>query len=332
VWLPSNLESSADDPLVIAAAKAIELLGTDKITIQKGLEGEIRDSKETTKASLWAFGAAAALHDRDITSNPHYTGVFGKGYNWVIRKYFEQQNVDAQFLLGGSASFFEVVTGTAWGNNVSGEINRLIALIRRGAGSLRINDPKPWLKSYEAFRSSFLKKDLKHKRVGILSQMEVNYLSTHYPEATQAYDKFEVALSQADLTFVLNLKSHLREVAIATAKVESIANDIIQQRIRVLYPTQKGPRARARKTPVWELINGLDGATYVSAFNPASVAGKPKFTIPDHIIENLEKTPDETRLYLMQMYQTYVRTVTDTKYQQECLDWFQATLASRLSM
>jgi hypothetical protein len=326
------LESSSDDPLVIAAAKAIELIGADRITLQKGSDGEVRDSKDTTKASLWAFGAAAALHDRLITSNPHYTGVFGKGYNWVIKKYFEQLNVDSQFLIGGSASFFEVVTGTAWGNNVSGEINRLIALIRRGAGSLKINDPRPWIKSYEAFRSSFLKKDLKHKRVGILSQMEVNYLSTHHPEADQAYDKFESDLSQADLTFVINLKQHLRSVAMATARVESVANDVIQQRIRVLYPSQKGPRSRAKKTPIWELINGLDGATYISAFNPATVAGKPKFTIPDHILENLDKAPEDTHKYLVQQYKAYVQTVSDTQYRNDCLDWFQATLASRLSM
>jgi hypothetical protein len=215
---------------------------------------------------------------------------------------------------------------------VSGEINRLIALIRRGAGSLIINDPKPWIKSYEAFRNSFLKKDLKHKRVGILSQMEVNYLSTHYPEAAQAYIKFEADLAQADLTFVHNLKTHLRSVAIASARVESIANDIIQQRIRVLYPSAKGARARARKVPVSELISGLDGPTYISAFNPAAVTGKPKFSITDNVIENLEKDPDATRKHLWQQYQVYVRTIDDKKYHDDCLDWFEATLVARLNI
>jgi hypothetical protein len=332
VWLPANLESSADDPLVIAAAKAIALFPAELVSIQKGLDGETRDSKDTTKASLWAFGAAAALHDRNITTNPHYTGVFGKGFNWVVKKHFEQLNINTQYLTGGSASFFEVVTGTAWGNNVSGEVNRLIAIIRRGAGYLRINDPKPWLKSYEAIRSSFLKKDLKSQRVGILSQMEVNYLSTHYPDASQAYKKFEEAYEKADLTFVFNLHKHLNAVAQATAQVESVANDIIQQRIRVLYPSQKGPRARARKTPVRELINNLDGPSYITQFNPALVAGKPKFTIPDHILGNLEQNPEDTSLLLVQQYKKYTETIQDDNYRVECQNWFQANLASRFSM
>jgi hypothetical protein len=214
---------------------------------------------------------------------------------------------------------------------VSGEVNRLIALIRRGAGSLKINDPRPWLKNYEAIRSQSLKKDLKHKRVGILTQMEVNYLSTHYPEASQAYLKFEELYKQADLTFAHNLQKHINDVAQATARVESVANDIVQQRIRVLYPSQKGPRAKARKTPIRELIDNLDGASYIANFNPALVASKPKFTIAEHILENLEKEPEETYKLLIKQYSTYIQTIQDESYRTECLNWFQASLASRFN-
>jgi hypothetical protein len=331
VWLPSNLESSADDPLVIAVAKAIELLGQAQINFQVGLEGEIRDAKGTTKASLWAFGAAAALHDRHITGNPHYTGVFGKGYNWVIKKHFEQLNINTQYLTGGSASLFEVVTGTPWGNNVSGEVNRLIALIRRGAGALKINDPRPWLKSYEAFRSSFLKKDLKHQRVGILTQMEVDYLSITYPEADQAYVKFESDLANADLTFVANMQQNLNAVARATARVESIANDIIQLRVRALYPPQRGQRAKAKRTPIWELINAMDGPTYISCFNPALVAGKQKFTIPEHALEDLDQDLEGTHKFLIQQYTAYVHTIPNGSYRADCISWFEAAIAARLN-
>jgi hypothetical protein len=333
IWVPENLESFGDDYLVIAAIEAIFLLQQTKtVVLITTDEDQPRKYKDTqNKVSLYFSGMACALKARHIQSNPKYSGAFGKGYNWIVFKWFEHAKVNSVFLTGGVTSPQMIASGSAWGDQLSGSTNRLIALCRRGAGALQVDGIAQWLRPFESLRGKEIKKDLKHKRVGILSKMECDYLCSRYPEVLDEYWKFAEELKTADLAFARNLPQRITKVNMASAIPESIANRVVQQRLNVLLPPQKRAREKALKKPILALIEEMEPEVYIETFNPAMVYTKEVFSCNlKHILVHNDD-PIRIGQILRDQYFKYSGHIGGDKiYRDQCISWFDATVASKL--
>jgi hypothetical protein len=334
IWVPKNLESFGDDYLVIAGIEAIiRLEKTETVELLLAEDDSPRLYKEgQSKVSLYFSGMSSALRTDTIATNPNYSGAFGKGYNWIVFKKFEAANVNVAFLSGKPPSPQKIASGSAWGDQLSGSTNRLIALCRRGAATLTIAKPAQWLRSYESFRGKELKKDLRSQRVGILSREEINHLAGRFPGITEAYTSFEEQLKYATIPWMVDLHTHIGQVNRSSAGVEAIANNIIQQRLSSILPQNKKQRERSLKKPMAVLIEELDGEDYINFFNPAMADSKPRFVVDIDRLKVDNVLPLTTKDMLIHQYGEYAKSITDDKYRQYCTSWFEATLASKLGL
>jgi ribosomal protein S7 len=245
---------------------------------------------------------------------------------------FEAANVNVAYLSAKPPSPQKIASGSAWGDQLSGSTNRLIALCRRGAATLNIVKPAQWVRSYESFRGKELKKDLRSQRVGILTQEEVNHLARRFPGINESYQEFEEQLKFATIPWMVSLPTHIARINRSGASVEAVANTIIQQRLSSLLPSGKKQRERTLRKPMSVLIEELDGEDYINFFNPAMADSKPRFTVDIERLKVDGTLPLSARTVLSRQYAEYARAITDDYYRQYCISWFEATLASKLGL
>jgi hypothetical protein len=277
------------------------------------------------------MGMAAALKTVRISSNPDHSGSFGKGFNWIVHQKMKSLGLNTNYFKHNSPSPNVVVTGSAWGTHLNSNTIRLIALAKRGASGLTFTNPHLWLRSIESLRGSEIKKDLKHKRVGILSQIEVDYITAKYPNIQQDYDNFANELRGADVAWCQTLEDRIKALNRAAKPAEILANTVVQRRIQAALPENKKLRDKALKRPIKESIDAMGGEAYIKAFNPAEIATSQPFSVSLDLFPE-SATQEQVRNDLCAQYATAVRIISDESYRQKCINWFAATIAAKLNL
>jgi hypothetical protein len=316
----------------MAAVEAINRLRGPQTELRVGKPDVPRVySDKSNKVSLYFMGCAAALRATTISTFPDYSGSFGKGYNWVVHQMMNKLKLNPNYFKGNSVSPNTIITGSAWGSQLNSGTIKLIALIKRGAQALRFASPHLWLRSYESFRGNEIKKDLKHRRVGILSQIEVDYLSRRFPNIEEGYESFKGELRTATLEFCEAIPQRLAALNRAAKPAEILASTTVQRRIQASLPTSKKLREKALKRPIKESFDEMDGEAYIAAFNPAELATNQRFQV--NLDEfNPEDGAEFRRGMLIQQYYQATQMITDEQFRRDCRDWFAATLAAKLNL
>jgi hypothetical protein len=287
VYLPTNMESAADNSLAIAAVSAINSLGA--AVEFATTKTEVDWAQLDKKVGMYLAGVSWGLNHKvngkgSLQPFSQVSGPMGHGFYWVAHTAMQNQYGSSFWAKGTGWHMTKGLTGKAWDNTLSSTQTRIIALCSRAARSLNCSENwHSWFRAKESFLGSELKKSLPHMRVGIITQPESNYLATRFAASIQQYNSAKAMLDSPTEESLRTLGDVLKNAGQSLQSLELTVNRVIQLRVSVLYPTNKKEKKAALKRPIVDLIGELDTIDQLERFDPALLGGYKPFYVESRL-------------------------------------------------
>jgi hypothetical protein len=281
VRLPLNFESLGDDPLAQAAIAACEVL---QPTYELATE-EMATSEYDAKVQMYLAGVSWALHGNGgkLVKYQDVSGALGHGFYWASHHALEAQlGTTAWWAKGTPWHLTKGMTGKAWSSDLDSMTRRVNALLTNAASHLDITEnATSYIRSKESFLGKEIRKSLPHVGTDLLTVEEKGYLSLRHSGPISAYEALMDKLSSPTLDDLAGLSRNVKDVGIALRSLSIAVENVVSHRITHLYPSEKRARAAAKKRPIRELIDDLELDKFINLFDPAVLAGKRPFRVPE---------------------------------------------------
>ncbi|USW07201.1 hypothetical protein [Downy mildew lesion associated ormycovirus 1] len=329
VTVPSDVESLADDPAAQVAVAACVLL---KCEYRVGLAVADRPLDWTRphhETELFYSGMAAALAGGSIGRYPNYSGWFGKGFNLVAKRAISKGGIKPWCLRGPTMPFRKVFAYKGWGDKLPSGYRHLEVLVARASDAMTCLDDNigSWLMPLSALKGTKIKKALASKKVGFLTEYDVQAFSIRFETGYKAFSDLEARLLSPSRILMENLEKEIEAANKAISESESLAGRIIESRAAVLYPPEKRKRGKkSRKIPLKEKLSQLDPVTYINKFSPCEACGLSKFTVSESMAYS-----DDDVLKIDQLTHEWDRYITskDAKFKEVLSGWWNTEVHSR---
>jgi hypothetical protein len=266
------------------------------------------NSEFDAKVQMYLAGVSWALHGNGgkLVRYQDVSGALGHGFYWVSHHALETKLGGAPWWAKGTSwHLTRGMTGKAWSSDLDSMTRRVNSLITKAAGSLDIfENATSYIRSKESFLGKEIRKSLPHVGTDLLTPEEKAYLSLKHAGPIAAYEQLMDTLSQPTVNDLAGLAKVIKDVGQSLRPLSNAVETVVSHRISHLYPTEKRARIAARKRPIRELIEELDLDKYIYLFDPAVLAGKRPFRVPDRI----DHEPDDG--YMVRCRKQYQHTVS----------------------
>jgi hypothetical protein len=327
VYLPQNLESLGDNPLVLPGLAACYAL---KPNFEWADEEHPPHQVFEKKQELYLSGVAWALREGEGALAPYHdaSGAMGHGFYWVCHHTLEAKlNAGTWWAKGSPWHLTKGMTGKAWSSELDAMTRRVNALLSKSAASLRIDaNWATWVRSKESFLGKEIKKSLPHTSTELLTEAEKEYLSSRFAGPIKQYRDLLAGFDNLTVPFIQGLAKRLKEVGSSLHPLSILCDEIISHRITNVYPREKRARRLALKRPIRDLIQELDNARYINVFDPGILGGRKPFSV--YTAEG--DVPDDIDLPLLR--KQYQSTISGFKVQGNqslynlCSSWADAAI------
>jgi hypothetical protein len=281
VTVPSDLESFSDDPGVVAAVAALDVLGA---TIRPGspMRGNPALWDRCHKdVELYYFGIAAALREGILDDFHNYSGWFGKGYDLVKRRRLTREKLPPWVLRGSSVPMRKVWSHKAWGEKLPAGYKHLEVLVREASDLIKLDEGKvaQWVVPLNTLRGTKIKKHLPIEKVGFLLQTDIDALEDRFSEGIKTFKDFNSQYSKFTLSELVNIDDKIKDANRAVFDLDRVANQIIDLRASVLFPKETQRKRKKERLTLKERISRLDPVTFINKFGPYEALGVPRFSV-----------------------------------------------------
>jgi hypothetical protein len=284
VYVPKTLEKWADDLLVKCAIAAIKSLGAEVLGCQDEFVSTVKyDSKVTSYlwGIMWGLSGNGKLLPCNETS-----GSMGHGFHFVAHEALAEQLKAGTFWAKGKpVTLQKGTTGKAWGETLSPQERKIIALVTKAARHLDVKSQwASYFRSKESFLGHEVKKALPHKKLGILSEAESEYYDTAYSKEIGEYNRLLDVLKEPQLGPLRELGNTIRHVGQRLAPLCLQVDQLVSYRASLIFSKDKKVRKTQSKMPIKDIIARMGVQAYCEAFDPTVIAGSKAFRINDNSI------------------------------------------------
>jgi len=280
VYLPQNLESLGDNPLVLAGLAACYAL---KPNFELADESHPSDQEFEKKQELYLSGLAWALREGEGMLPPYHdaSGAMGHGFYWVCHHALETKlNSGTWWAKGSPWHLTKGMTGKAWSSELDAMTRRVNSLLSKAAASLDVKTNwATWVRSKESFLGKEIKKSLPHIGTELLTEPEKEYISSRFDGPIRQYNSLLDGFDNLTMPYIMGLAKNIKAVGSLLRPLSILCDEIISHRISNVYPREKRARRLALKRPIRELIQELDSPHYISTFDPSVLGGRKAFTV-----------------------------------------------------
>jgi hypothetical protein len=326
VSVPSNLEAWADDPQAIAGVAALAAIPNVEIVL--GNEWPINQhlASDSKSGVQYFSGVAHALRYAPTEDGSDYSGMFGHGVAFVTHHWAITHNLEPWLIKGSSKSMSQVLTRQAWATGLPVELRRLEALIRRAASSLPDGDwIAKWSKTSSQLAGHGIRQTIPYKKVGIVSQAEVDWISDHYRKAEEAYENLRHLLDNPKKT-----KRDLQRVPEENRRVAGflrIPSDLHESVTRGRFSAlnegiSRRDQARENRRPIGDRLRDLDVIQKLSVMHPLFLRGR-RFVIHEDQITGLQARNPAITLGVRNQIIAFTRAEQDPVLRDLAETWFQ---------
>jgi hypothetical protein len=329
VYLPPNLESGADCPLIQTAIAAITLLDPAHVELStKDFELEAIDKK----VGNYLTGVAWALTEGKTQVPPYrdVSGHLGHGYYYVCHAALGRSNAKCtKYLKGVPHHFTRGLTGKAWSNDLSQLTARISNLVSKAIGMKKdLIHADTWIRPKESFIGRDIKKSLPHKATKVLTEDEVRYLEHRFPAAIKSYTGMMDRLGKLDFSDLATLEEDLADVGKRLKDLTMCVDKLVTHRMSNIYPDNKREKRSAQKKAISTLISELSLDRYIYVFDPVVLAGKKAFRMPE------QKQGEPEYAWIIRCHIEYEKSIstlkqTDGYLHQVCCGFFTEKAPSR---
>lgn len=213
-------------------------------------------------------------------------------------------------------------------------MRRIEALIRRAAKTLDCS--ASWIsykRPFEDLLGKEVKKELNFMKTGVLSRAEVDYLSNKHRSALEAYDNLPSAWRHTTLVNVSGFQTEIIRVNKLLSIPCSMVDKVISIRMKLIYPSSKKEKKQAKKTPLQELISGMDPLVMLMAMDPGQLSGLREFKISEDLLEaGIDGLTREQILSLVHGYKRRIDAVrrTDSALATHMDQWFDTDIEPQI--
>jgi hypothetical protein len=280
VYLPRNLESLGDNPLVLAGLAACYAL---RPNFDFADEDHPENQEFEKKQEMYLSGLAWALREGEGMLPPYHdaSGAMGHGFYWVCHHALEAKlNAGTWWAKGSPWHLTKGMTGKAWSSEIDAMTRRVNALLSKSAASLDIGPNwSTWVRSKESFLGKEIKKSLPHTTTELLTESEKAYLSTRFSVPIKQYENLLGGFDDLTMPFIQGLAKNLKTVGSSLHSLSILCDQTVSHRITNVYPREKRARRLALKRPIRELVQELGPAHYINVFDPSVLGGRKAFSV-----------------------------------------------------
>jgi hypothetical protein len=288
--LPSNLETLADNAFAQVAIVAAKRL--DCIYRLCGERFSI-DHPTDKKVLNYLQGVSWALSGKrgNLAICPQTTGAMGHGFFHVAHTALDAKlGAGTWWARGSPHSLVKGVTGKAWDTDLDPSIRKIFSVITRAARTLDVTTSwASYFRTKDSFLGREIKKSLPHKKLGLITREESEYLDSYYEKEIKGYNHILEVLRDPQVEHLSTLADRIKEVGKNLTPLCTLVDNISTRRASLIYSKNKGQRKKQLKTPLQELIAGMEIDAKIKAFDPIQLHGLQSIHVPDDL--DLEK-PD----------------------------------------
>jgi hypothetical protein len=327
VTVPSDLESFAEDPAVVAALAALTRLKADTfIGLPMGDNKELWDRCHLD-TDLFYYGIAAALREGTTIAFPNYSGWFGKGYNLCVRRRLTQGGLKPWCIRGTSIALRNVFAHKAWGATLARGYKHLELLIREASDHIKLNEgmASTWVVPESTIRGTKIKKF--RLKTGFLLQPDIDAINHRLQDPITRYNNILAGLSKITFAEACNLEVTITEANKAIRGVDRLARHISDSRAKVLFPPVSGKK-KQKKIPIEGKLLTIDPVLFINKFGPYEACGVQPYSTSEEVAINNEGILKVTQL--TKEFDDYVVSV-DIEYRGYLLSWWNTEFLPRFA-
>jgi hypothetical protein len=325
------LESFSDDYQAIAGCAAISCLSGvefERSTVEWPISQRLSDAQKST--AQYFAGIAHAFRYACKQPYQEYSGSFGHGYSWIGHLWMEANQVQGWLVKGTSRTPAQILTKSAWGSGMPAELRRLEALFRRAARAMPLlRQAATWCRSRNQLVGHGLKQDLPWHKVGILTRVEADWMSTQYPAAIEAYQSMLDSLRPENITLDV-MKGLPRRNAEISAKLRNpsrMVEDTIRGRFTALSAGfTRRDAAREQKRPINDRIASARLETKLEVFHPLFLRAR-RFRVSEELVEAHLKGDAIARAELREQAREFCQAEPDPQLRELAHTWFSSALS-----
>jgi len=282
VYIPSNLEEVADDPLALVGIAAIKVLNPIVLVSHHKMTPVDHDKK----VAAYLSGIAWALNEGDnkLPSYHNVSGAMGHGFYYACHAILRARlEAGDWWCRGTSWHFVKGMTGKAWSSDLDAVTRRISALVTKACGvKVLDNRASSWLRDRDSFIGHEISKTLPGAGSKILRGYEQDYLQHHFNIVIARRNQLLAGFSNPSDTFIKGLSDCIKELGQMTKPWSTLVDSITTHRMSRIYTAKtKAAKKKALGTPMETLIANLGIEVYLEAFDPATLMHKRAFKASD---------------------------------------------------
>jgi len=243
----------------------------------------------------------------------------------------EAHQVQGWLVKGTSKTPSQVLMASAWGQGMPQELRRLEALLRRAARVLPLEEQAhTWCRSRSQLTGHGLKASLPWNSVGVLSEVEANWMANQFREGAEAYNSMLQSLEPQNVTLdimkgipALNTKvsNMLRDAAI-------MAENTVRGRfVEMNAGLNRRQLQQEQARPIRDRLTRLGLETKLKVFHPLYLRGR-QFRISEELLQGIENQIPEALAEYHVNVEVFCRAERDPQLRDLAASWFaQAVLA-----
>jgi hypothetical protein len=332
VSVPRNLEAFADDFQAIAGVAALAALPGVQVVASSSDWPLTQRLSTTNKAAAQYFGGIAhALSHASSVNGQDYTGNFGHGVAFVTHTWAATNNLEPWLIKGTAKSPQQVLTSQAWATGLPTELRRLDALIRRAAKVLPLKDNiARWSKTFSQLAGHGIKQAVPYKKVGVVSQAEVDWISVTNQRGESLFKKLKDDLTPSKVTYATlrDLPERNREIAAAFRSASEMHDSATRGRFGVLNgKLNRRDLTREAKKPIAERLANMDTIDKWSVMHPLFLRGR-KFALAEDQITGIRAGNPAVYGSVERAIVRFTESEPDPSLKRMAQTWFGDALAS----
>lgn len=348
LWIPSNIESFADDAMVGCALIACGLISPNekvglracnapwdsKFGLPDGDSKQVKAGLSMRSRSAFFLAISHVLKYKKIPAyDPNLSGTWARGIatcaHIVARRLWHRDD----HIRGQPMKFSQIALGAPWGDGAAEQM-KLWRLIERALKYVNFDvQDGSWLISLEQMKGKIISRTPFAMKEGFFSRDEINFFNHRHSKEIQAYKDFEDSINKHDPELLRTVFDEAARLKRETEEARSILEAVVATRIRALS-TVRLSKKKNTAALLEEKKQLIDADVYAKAYNPILLIRKNPWSFRlDEILDGRGKVvPDECKK-LKSEFNTWLTGVSqqDAEIAQIIGSWFNQELYPRMT-